>query len=294
MDAVFNCKVKSTSVPNIKWMKQITRAEYTNYVIQNSNNENLLMSEENSNEKESDEFKSLYVLSTLPSLKVIEKNANKNFDDSSLNDLLGSDYNLNSNSKQDDFNFELFVPSELNENKLSKKQSFKKSETKDDSGNRDEDSVHYITLSSSPSILEKFSYNKEKNYYVSQLVIKQASVKDTGVYVCFGASTKGYSYRKSYLKVIPTMRAIQPSIFYPQSYYKIKELETIKTNHLFNKPAPSVYSSTQAPISFSSAVQSIGYFIVIIPVFTNFLFCYYFCLLFEAIRQSKRNNQRKL
>ena len=38
MNAEFNCKIRSITKPNIKWMKQISKSEYSNYVQQNNVN----------------------------------------------------------------------------------------------------------------------------------------------------------------------------------------------------------------------------------------------------------------
>ena len=66
-----------------------------------------------------------------------------------------------------------------------------------------DDSVHYITLSSSPLITQQVSYDKENNYYISKLTLKQVQVQDSGIYVCFGDNADAYNSRKSYLKVLP-------------------------------------------------------------------------------------------
>ncbi|CAF0849721.1 unnamed protein product [Brachionus calyciflorus] len=254
MDAIFTCKVKSQNLPNIKWMKQISKAEYTNYVIQNSNSENLLKDKD----LNSEELRNLYVLNSLPSLKLIEKNSKKSeYDDTFLNDLITGNDNL----KQDEFNFDLFVPNEIDFGSTTKK-----IETKND------DSIHYITLSSSPSVIEKFSYNKEKNYYVSQLTIKQANVKDSGIYVCFGATTNGYSYRKSYLKVLPTIRTQPDMNFYPNDLLsKFKKID-YKENLFFNNRPLSTAQTNQVSSASLLTIQSIGLIIIGIPVILIALF----------------------
>ncbi|RNA06547.1 fibroblast growth factor receptor-like 1 [Brachionus plicatilis] len=243
MDAIFTCKVKSTYKPNIKWMKQISKAEYTNYVIQNSNNDLLKNKELNS-----DDLRSLYVFNSLPSLKFVEKNPQTSgYDDTFLNELItGKD-----NSNKEELDFEFFVPNDANFGSTTKK-----IETKHD------DSIHYITLSSSPSIVQKFSYDRINDYYISQLTIKQASVKESGIYVCFGATNNGYSYRKSYLKVVPIVKPIQS--FYPNNFYNSFKKDNYKDDIYFNNK-PVVTTRASVNDNFMT-IQSIGYIIIGVPV----------------------------
>lgn len=287
MDAVFTCKVKSTYKPNIKWMKQISKVEYTNYVIQNANNDLLKNKELNS-----DDIRSLYVFNSLPSLNFVEKNSHTG--DTFLNDLITGKDNMN----KDELNFEFFVPNNFGP-------TTKKIETKND------DSIHYITLSSSSSIIQKFSYDRINNYYISQLTIKQASVKDSGIYVCFGETNNGYSYRKSHLKVMPVLKPIET--FYSNDLYNTYKKSNYKDDIFFNNK-PMDTTRTNLNHNFMT-IQSIGYIIIGIPVFLISLFalisiCYlkkienlkdnqnsesknYLAYLFKSIFKSNKTKQEK-
>lgn len=39
--------------------------------------------------------------------------------------------------------------------------------------------------------------------YLNKLVVKRATMRDAGMYICFGANTMGYNYRYAYLNVLP-------------------------------------------------------------------------------------------
>lgn len=249
MDAVFTCKVKSTHKPSIKWMKQISKIEYTNYVIQNSNtdlskNKDLL----------NDDFRSLYLFNSLPSLSFVEKNKPNQNDNSFISELItGNDENLN----KDEPNFEFFIPNNANFGATTKKV-----ETTSD------DSIHYITLTSSPSIIQKFSYDRINNYYIGQLTIKKASIKESGIYVCFGETNDGYSYRKSYLNVIPMIETFEN--LYPKNLYDTKNTYNYKDAiHFNNKPV--IVTKANLNDNFNT-IQSIGYIIIGVPVILISLF----------------------
>lgn len=86
MNVEFNCRIKSLTKPNIKWMKQISKLEYANYIVQNNlNGENSnigeIISEIKQAHKETQDFskseedemlKSFYSATTLSPLSVIE------------------------------------------------------------------------------------------------------------------------------------------------------------------------------------------------------------------------------
>jgi len=41
--------------------------------------------------------------------------------------------------------------------------------------------------------------------YLNKLVISQARLADSGIYICLGANTMGYTFRFAYLTVTPGM-----------------------------------------------------------------------------------------
>lgn len=282
MDAVFTCRIKSLTQPNIKWMKQITKAEYKNYVVQNNININpeLLLGEPASkpsdqvDSSDDDMLKSFYSMSTLPPLSIVEKpkKADSNlFDEISINDLLTESLG-SKNLKQDDFNFELYVPNESKQLKQSRNNINQMTPANDES-------VHYITLSSSPLITEKVTYNKEQSIYVSKLTIKQASVKDSGIYVCFGGSSN--THRKSSLKVIPASR-VQSNSNDLASLFKLQRAKT----YMYENKAEAKFDAY--------SMQSIGLLIVLIPVFliTSFAIAS-ICYLRRLDQQRSKKNGTK-
>ena len=272
MDAVFTCKVKSTYKPNIKWMKQISKIEYTNYVIQNSNNDIL-----KNKDLVNDDLRSLYLFNSLPSLNFVEKNKPKQNVNSFLSELITGNDNLN----KDEPNFEFFIPNNANFGATTKK-----------SESNSDDSIHYITLSSSPSIIQEFSYDRINNYYISKLTIKQVSIKESGIYVCFGETNNGYSYRKSYLKVIPIIKTFES--FYPNNLYETMNTNNYKDDiHFNNKPV----IGTKANVNDNFiTVQSIGYIIIGVPVVLISLFALIsICYLkkIENLKDYNNKSQRK-
>ena len=199
MEAVFNCKVKSNTLPNIKWMKQISKTEYSNYVQQN--NVPILSSSQVHSMGNDEILKSFYQQPSTPS--PYELNSNKMNVDStifSINDLLNNNANIaDSNLDDDADDLKLFsLSKETNKNSRIKKNEQLKSDSPSD------ESVHYITLTSSPMIDQQITFNKNENNYIGKLTIKQANVKDTGIYVCFAGNVKGQSSRKSFLRVVPS------------------------------------------------------------------------------------------
>lgn len=178
-----------------KWMKQISKVEYKNYIMQESSgsgsSSNVLDIAEDvssvaklkNNQHDDEDF---FTLSTLPSL---EKSSNIY-----LADLLGASGRRVKTKRSSD-EFDLFI-----RNSDSVEETFEAMRSKGASNHDDDESLHYITLSS-PQVEERMSYDPQRHVYMSQLILKQAQVKDSGVYVCFGPSTKGYVYRKSQLKV---------------------------------------------------------------------------------------------
>jgi len=271
MDAVLNCRVKSDTRLNLKWMKQISRAEYANYVIQNNahavesfassgsaalpidesvsslNEQDNINNNINSKNDEmngiDDSLQGLYQASTLAPLSFIEKKSDEDDYDSS-ND---SDDLTDLNSIKDDFKFEFYVPDEAKQKEQT--MSAKKASMLNTNENNEE-SVHYITLSSSPFKTEKMNFFKYRKLNIKQLIIKQADVKDTGIYVCFGDNSK--LHRKTYLKVIP-----RPSV----------DLNLDSDFNLFKIKVEQQKPTRTMPTSFMENIQSVGFLIILIPVF---------------------------
>lgn len=290
-------------------MKQISKAEYKNYIIQesiNSNNNNnnnkplneqmqkLFFSAKNHHKSEGDDLNSFFALSTLPSLgigaidSVKSKSArsNGNSEEMYLSELLGKSP---SNHDADEFKFDLYVPSSNDEkaevstaleaylNGLGLRKSPTSTEQQNTNANdenesevEDDESSHYITLSSS-QVDEHLSYDPERQVYVSQLVLKNAQVKDSGIYVCLGAAgaaapassnPSGYTYRKSHLKVIPAIR-LPDSLkdrFGGGDQFNLEEDDT--TRILPQRPHTQPPSSSSSSFNF----QSFGLFIILVPV----------------------------
>jgi hypothetical protein len=298
MNAEFNCKIKSKTKPNIKWMKQITRLEYAKYIVQNNLNSDdianlaeIVSSDQGLKQKNkdtrvllNDDDEEFYSASTLSPLSVIETNTNNhrqtdsNLDETLfLSDLISQ--NLHEKSKKDDFNFELYVPNGKNFNINEKKA--KKSLL----NNNIDESVHYITLSSSPLITEQLSFDKEHSYYISKLTIKQVEVKDSGIYVCFGGDAKedsSYNSRKSYLKVLPLK---QHTLLNEKLYRKsdtnlmssLLQQQEQRTknffssdyqnkNNFFIKNEQIETTTTIATSSLTDAFRSNSFLIVLIPI----------------------------
>lgn len=210
-------------------MKQISRAEYKNYIIQesissssntkpvdiNQQKELHLLGKNQQNEELMSKF---FALSTLPSLDVVESKSLRHSEEMYLSELMGKSTNNLPNDPNDANSqvsaaFDAYLAGLGLNNNNNKKSSMNPREVTDEMENDankdddDESSMHYITLSSS-QVDERLSYNPERNLYVSQLILKHAQVKDSGVYVCLGASSgqTGYTYRKSHLKVVPAIR----------------------------------------------------------------------------------------
>lgn len=238
-------------------MKQISRDEYTNYVINNKKDQEqsqhkdkIEFRDDKTNKPTNNNDETLYLYKLLnPKSPLV----NDDYDtaDSFDTDLLLN--NIKSKDKKRDSKQDSFSDDDLLSDLIGDVSTTTMMNTlliNDDDDISDSDSVHYITLSSSPLISEKITYNKENNYYVNQLVIKQADVKDTGVYVCFGANLKGYSYRKAYLKVIPQLG--------PQIQHKNID-KSLELDH-------SQIQSSQHPDNLNVHIQSIGLFIILVPV----------------------------
>lgn len=257
-------------------MKQISKSEYKNYVIQSQHGDGLPESvehdesprnvdddDDDDDSQSNDLMNNLFVLSTLPTLNVIEKQQHQA--DFLLDELTGSEeFNVNARADEngDEFKFELFMPSS-NVPESKKNSNYRKPTVRKLASGKNDDSVHYITLSS-PSIQERTTFNAEKNYYISQLIIKQTTVKDTGVYVCFGANSKGYSYRKSYLKVLPVdVRLLAGNQF--NLFNKYQDLrQSTQNTPLVERKFENVF--TIGGSSSLLGVQSLGYLIILIPI----------------------------
>lgn len=271
-------------------MKQISKAEYKNYIIQESINNNKPVNEQmqklffsaKNHKNEGDDLNSFFALSTLPSLgisaidsvKSKSTRSNGNSEEMYLSELLGK-----SPSSHDADEFDLYVPSSndekaevstaleaylnglgLRKSPANTEQQNTNADKEDESELEDDESSHYITLSSS-QVDEHLSYDPERQVYVSQLVLKNAQVKDSGIYVCLGAAASrnpsGYTYRKSHLKVIPAIRL--PDSFKDRFGGKGFNLED-DTHILPQRP------HSQPPSSTSFNFQSFGLFIILVPV----------------------------
>lgn len=236
MDAILECKIKhsNSNLPSVKWMKQITKSEYDNYVSQN----NLESAQFQSNPaaaaaanilNNNNELKNFYQTNTKsplywPGLDTNDIKIDEHSSLYSLNDLIGSNQldNHLDNIKSDDL-------------------------LKIQRRSVEDDSVHYITLTSSPSVEQKLKFNRHSGVYISQLKIKQATVKDSGVYVCF---LNGNTYAKANLNVLP--------------------------NHFAPTKAPGAFPSKKntfiAKETKIGSFQSFGLLVVLIPVLGVVLF----------------------
>nr|CAB3245941.1 fibroblast growth factor receptor-like 1 [Phallusia mammillata] len=63
--------------------------------------------------------------------------------------------------------------------------------------------------------------------YLNKLVIKAATLRDAGMYICFGANTMGYNFRYAYLTVLPDTRSNLPENLYRKSPEKSLSLPII-------------------------------------------------------------------
>ncbi len=264
MNAIFNCKIKSNTQPNIKWMKQISKLEYSNYVQQNDINLPLMQSSSLQGHTNNDDivknfYQQLSTQSPYVELKSIDSSI------FSINDLLSSnENNVNEENGYDDNDVDDLKLFSLKKEKNIKKNNGIKREINDDS-------VHYITLTSSPFIDQQITYNKIEKYYVSKLMIKQASVKDTGTYVCFSDNfSKGTNNRKSFLRVLPSQ-------YSPLAVNEFKN-ELNKLNMI---------QTSEKPINY----QSIGILIIIIPVIVIVLFS--FVSIYCLKRLNQNNTEKK-
>ena len=140
-----------------------------------------------------------------------------------------------------------------------------------------DESVHYITLSSSPLISEQML--RERNVFVSTLTIRQVTGKDSGVYVCFGANSKGYNYRKATLAVLPPDPNSAPppaqtttspiSAVLDLDLARLKQLQQLmqlqnkKISLTTKKPAAA---QDENSFSLINSLHSVGFLIILIPV----------------------------
>jgi hypothetical protein len=88
------------------------------------------------------------------------------------------------------------------------------------------DGTHYITIKDENENQEKLLIS---NVYINKLTIKNSTSKDNGVYICFGVTSNGYSYRKAYLNVV--VDDVLPTISTPRLI--LLNGYTIKLNNLF-------------------------------------------------------------
>lgn len=251
-------------------MKQISKSEYKNYIIEETElgNKQTMLSKSRliSTGNNDDDLNNFFALSTLPSLGGVKLNSRSTGSEESvyLADLMGGSREKSPSQRSTGEDFDFFIPS----SNVEKKSSFeaylnriglkKDSDyhSTDNSAAVDDESSHYITLSS-PQVEERLSYDPERNVYVSQLILKNAQIKDSGVYVCFGAAgNNGYSYRKSHLKVIPSILHYKD---FPFNYADLDEVKLPEKSSGVNKQ-----QQHQQPSLFN--FQSIGFFIILAPV----------------------------
>ena len=247
-------------------MKQISKSEYKNYIIEetelgNKQTKSRLISTGNGNND--DDLNNFFALSTLPSLGGVKLNSRSTGGEESvyLADLMGGSREKSPSQRSTDQDFDFFLPS----SNVDKKSSFEAYlnriglknidyHSSDNSAAVDDESSHYITLSS-PQVEERLSYDPARNVYVSQLILKNAQIKDSGVYVCFGAAgNNGYNYRKSHLKVIPSI------LHYKDFPFNYADLDEVKPTESSVKKQ----QQHQQPSLFN--FQSIGFFIILAPV----------------------------
>jgi hypothetical protein len=293
MDAILSCKVKSTGqAPEIKWMKQISSDEYKNYVHRSNavavaaaaafsegDSSNMLDISPNIhqsssydlqglNEEHEINLNGLYSMSTISPLAIVAAAANPSDELKSSEDASTSDYDLSKTSlneimNENSLNLRIFMPqsSVSSKSKNIELPSSKIKHFKANVADLSEKSVHYITLTSSPLIEQKITYNSDGNYYLSQLTIKNANTKDSGIYVCtnsFGGSRSGssqsYNSRKSYLRVVSSNAPLNK---YSQSLFDLNSNELLKQLGFQQSIRPSVSPST-VPSSASSPFTSSG------------------------------------
>lgn len=284
---------------NFKWMKQISKSEYSKYVVQptespNSVEENILLEAKpikselpvyqndiNAGLSSSDSVLNSYYAQGSEEFKQPTLANKKDREEFLLNDVSGGNsdpLNLDSASSQfsDDLEFD-----KLFDNKKSKRDL------------EQADSMHYITLTSSPMVEQKMIYNKEKKYYINQLTIKQASVKDSGIYVCFGANSKGYNYRKAYLKVVPNPATTSSSTSKTDIKFEMPAVERPKLVRI--KPNKFETTSTYSiPRSngFNNQIQSItSLLIILVPVILITIFAFIsICYLKHGDKSHEKKN----
>lgn len=265
MDAILECRIKhsASNLPSVKWMKKINKFEYDNYVLQNNIDAVNQFNTKNIHNEQSEihDMNEMYKLNTksplywpgqLPQENDLNKKPSSFYSLSDLIGLNGLNNKLDS-IKSDDFG-------QLN----IKKRSILNSD----------ESAHYITLTSSLSTEQKLKFNRKQGVYISQLIIKQATVKDTGVYVCF---LDGQKNGKAFLNVLPNH--FEPNM---DSFLNKPDL-------VLNKPKKLNDYFTK------DNVQSIGMLIFLIPMLLITAFAIAsICYLKNVNKMRKRNSQKSL
>ncbi len=213
MDAILECtfKYSSSSIPTVKWMKQISSVEYENYILQNNVNSPEIFNP-SSILNNNDELKTFYQANTKAPLFWPGKVPDEEETDLKLNDSPSSFYSLTDLIGSNNLN------NQLDSLKLDDILIARKIRSVNDQ-------VHYITLTASVSTTQTIKFNRADGTYTSRLSISRATVNDSGLYVCF---LDGQRNGKSYLNVLPNnlfpTRTRQPDMISTEPFnpYSVK------------------------------------------------------------------------
>ena len=323
-DVVLTCRHSFSSAPaaqSLKWMKQISRAEYKNYVSQNSaassssSSTSLLQQQQHQQQQRvpeqlslqdfNAEIQSLYTMSTpasSPALLSASNNANAvddvNTDDDDDDDggkLIPDMFSVddNDNDESDDlllngrFRFEQASDNvdgkqkrsatetrrrrrrhatreqfetlqgearDVKEEEEQQQQEQQENDT-DDEDAGEEESVHYITLHSSPLIVQ--TTTNSGGVHTNRLLIRQADVKDAGIYVCL-ADQATKIVRKAYVRVLPSPTVTHTSPINP----------TINQQVSIDDSQPKWHKEVSSSNSNANggSMQIIGVVLILVPV----------------------------